>query len=336
MVKLLDRMPIVKPKVLVTRRIFDESLAALGRRCDVESNQRDRPFTPKQLLQKLKGKHGVICLLTDVISDQVLAKNPQLKIVCNVAVGYNNLDVAAATARGVMMTNTPGVLDDTTADFTWCLILATARGLIGADRTFRSGKWHGWGLMQFLGHDVCGKTLGICGFGRIGRGVARRARGFDMKVLYTDVARAPEPVEHELGATFVDKDTLLGAADIVSLHVPLVAATQHYLGARELALMKPSAILVNAARGPVVDERALVKALEQGRIAAAGLDVYEREPQPAPGLVKLPNTVLAPHMASASFETRRKMSDMAVANCLAGLAGERPPNLLNPGVMEGR
>ncbi|HEV8662165.1 MAG TPA: D-glycerate dehydrogenase [Candidatus Methylomirabilis sp.] len=319
----------MRPKVLVTRKIFDESLAIVAKHCDVESNQRDIPFTPKQLLQKLKGKDGLICLLTDVISDEVLAKNPQLKIVSNVAVGYNNIDVKAATRRRVMVTNTPGVLDDTTADFTWCLILATARGLIEADRTFRSGKWKGWGVMQFLGRDVHRKTLGICGLGRIGKGVARRARGFDMRVLYTDVVRAPEAVERELGVTFVEKKTLLQESDIVTLHVPLFAETTHYIGAPELKLMKKSAILINASRGPVVDEKALVQALKEGWIAGAGLDVYEKEPKPAPGLTRLPNTVLAPHIASASIETRRKMSDMAATNCVAGLTGQRPPNLVN-------
>jgi glyoxylate reductase len=313
----------------VTRKIFDESLAIVAKHCDVESNQRDIPFTPKQLLQKLKGKDGLICLLTDVISDEVLAKNPQLKIVSNVAVGYNNIDVKAATRRRVMVTNTPGVLDDTTADFTWCLILATARGLIEADRTFRSEKWKGWGVMQFLGRDVHRKTLGICGLGRIGKGVARRARGFDMRVLYTDVVRAPEAVERELGVTFVEKKTLLQESDIVTLHVPLFAETTHYIGAPELKLMKKSAILINASRGPVVDEKALVQALKEGWIAGAGLDVYEKEPKPAPGLTRLPNTVLAPHIASASIETRRKMSDMAATNCVAGLTGQRPPNLVN-------
>ncbi|MGH7407757.1 MAG: 2-hydroxyacid dehydrogenase [Candidatus Methylomirabilales bacterium] len=326
----------MRPKVLVTRKIFDESLATVAKQCDVESNQRDAPFAPKQLLQKLQGKAGVICLLTDIISDEVLAKNPQLKIVSNVAVGYNNIDVKAATRRGVMVTNTPGVLDDTTADFAWCLILATARGLIGADRTFRSGKWKGWGLLQFLGHDVHHKTLGICGLGRIGKGVARRARGFDMRVLYTDVQRVPEAVERELGVTFVDKETLLQASDIVTLHVPLFAETTHYIGAPELKLMKKTAILINASRGPVVDEKALVKALKEGWIAGAGLDVYEKEPKPAPGLTKLPNTVLAPHIASASIETRRKMSDMAAANCVAGLTRQRPPNLVNPEVLPQR
>jgi len=326
----------VRPKVLVTRKIFDESLAMVAKHCDVESNQRDIPFTPKQLLQKLQGKAGGICLLTDVISDEVLAKNPQLKIVSNVAVGYNNIDVKAATRRRVMVTNTPGVLDDTTADFTWCLILATARGLIGADRTFRSGKWKGWGVMQFLGRDVHHKTLGICGLGRIGKGVARRARGFDMRVLYTDVQRVPEALERELGVTFVDKKTLLQESDIVTLHVPLFAETTHYIGAPELKLMKKTAILINASRGPVVDEKALVKALKEGWIAGAGLDVYEKEPTPAPGLTRLPNTVLAPHVASASIETRRKMSDMAAANCVAGLTGQRPPNLVNPEILAQR
>ena len=326
----------MRPKVLVTRKIFDESLATVAKQCDVESNQRDIPFTPKQLLQKLKGRDGVICLLTDIISDEVLAKNPQLKVVSNVAVGYNNIDVKAATKRGVMVTNTPGVLDDTTADFTWCLILATARGLTGADRTFRSGKWKGWGVMQFLGHDVHHKTLGICGLGRIGKGVARRARGFDMRLLYTDVVRAPEAVERELGVTFVDKKALLQEADIVTLHVPLFPETTHYVGAPELKLMKKTAILINASRGPVVDEKALVKALKEGWIAGAGLDVYEKEPKPAPGLTKLPNTVLAPHVASASIETRRKMSNMAATNCVAGLTGQRPPNLVNPEVLAQR
>jgi glyoxylate reductase len=324
----------MRPKVVVTRRIFDESLATLAKYCQVDSNQADRPLSPKQLLQKLKGKDGVISLLTDRISDEVLAKNPQLKIVSNVAVGYNNVDVKAATRRGVLVTNTPGVLDDTTADFTWCLILATARGLIGADRTFRSGKWKGWGVMQFLGHDVHGKTLGICGFGRIGKGVARRARGFDMRILYTDVQRVPEATEQEHGVRFVDKKTLLQESDIVTLHVPLFPETTHYIGAAELAMMKKDAILINAARGPVVDEKALVKALKGGRIAAAGLDVYEKEPKPAPGLTKLANVVVAPHIASASVETRRKMSNMAVANCVAGLTGERPPNLVNPDVLD--
>ena len=320
----------MKPRVLVTREISGEAVRRLKQHFAVESNQKDLPISPRQLLQKLKGKDGVVTLATDVISDAVLARNPQLKIVSNVAVGYNNLDVEGATKRGVMMTNTPGALDDTTADFTWCLILAAARGLVHADRTFRSGKWRRWRMMEFLGHDIYGKTIGICGFGRIGRRVARRAMGFDMKVLYASRDRAPESVEQEFRASYVDKHTLLRESDVITLHVPLFPETRHYIGTAELALMKKTAILINASRGPVVDEKALVRALKAGRITAAGLDVYEHEPVPAPGLTTLTNTALAPHIASATFDTRLRMSNMAVANCIAGLTGQRPPNLLNP------
>ena len=324
----------MKAKVLVTQRISQEALDALAARFDVESNQKDAPVGPAQLLRKLKDKDAAVTLITDVISEKVLAGVPRLRIVSNVAVGYNNFDVAAATRRGVMLTNTPGAMDDTTADFAWSLILATARRLTEADRLVRSGKWARWRFMDFLGRDIHGKTLGICGFGRIGRGVARRAAGFGMRVLYTGPRRAPVDVERELNATFTDKTTLLRESDVVSLHLPLFAETRHYIGAAELGLMKRTAILVNTARGPVVNERALVKALKGGVITAAGLDVYENEPALAPGLRMLPNTVLAPHMASASVETRLRMCNMAVANCVAGLTGQRPPNLLNPEVFE--
>jgi len=323
----------MKPRVLVTREIPDEAVKRLKEHFAVDGNQKDLPVSPTRLLEKLKGKDGVITLSTDVINEAVLAKNPQLKIVSNVAVGYNNLDVAAATTRGVMMTNTPGVLDDTTADLTWGLILAAARGLANADRTVRSGRWKRWRMMEFLGQDIHGKTIGICGFGRIGRRVARRAMGFDMKVLYASRTRAQESVEQEFRASYVDKRTLLRESDVVTLHLPLFPDTRHYIGAPELALMKKTAILVNASRGPIVDERALVKALKSRRIAAAGLDVYENEPVLAPGLAALPNTVLTPHIGSGSFETRLRMSNMAVTNCIAGLTGQRPPNLLNPEVL---
>jgi glyoxylate reductase len=291
----------MKPRVLVTREIPAEAVNRLKQHFAVESNQNDLPVSPTRLLQKLKGKDGVLTLSTDIISDAVLAKNPQLKIVSNVAVGYNNLDVVAGTQRGVMMTNTPGVLDDTTADLTWSLILAAARGLANADRAVRSGRWKRWRMMEFLGQDIYGKTIGICGFGRIGRRVARRAMGFDMKVLYASRTRAQESVEQEFRASYVDKHTLLRESDIVTLHLPLFPETRHYIGARELALMKKTAILVNASRGPVIDEKALVKTLKSRRIAAAGLDVYENEPALAPGLAALPNTVLTPHIGSGSF-----------------------------------
>jgi glyoxylate reductase len=326
----------MRPSVLITRTIFPEAVAALARHCRVEACRQDAPLTPRQLVAKLQGKQGAITFLSDSISDAVLARCPGLKIVSNVAVGYDNFDVEAATRRGVMLTNTPGVLDETTADFTWCLILAAARRLVEADAYFRSGRWRGWGLMQFLGHDVHRATLGICGLGRIGRQVAKRARGFDMRVLYTGRSRAPEQVERDLGATYVHKRTLLQESDIVSLHVPLSPETTHYIAAPELRLMKRTAILVNVSRGPVVDERALVKALKEGWIAAAGLDVYEHEPRPVPGLARLKNVVLAPHIGSASLATRLKMATIAVENCLAGLLGRRPPDLLNPEVLTGR
>ena len=322
----------MRPKVLITRKIFEESIARVAQHCDVETNQRDLPFTPPQLIRKLQGKQGAITLLTDTISDSVLARCPDLKIVSNIAVGFNNFDVEAATKRDVMLTNTPGVLDDTTADLTWSLILATARGLIEADRYLRSGKWKGWGLMQFLGHDIHHKTIGICGLGRIGRRVAERAKGFGMRVLYTGRTHAPHEVERGLGASFVEKRTLLRESDVVTLHLPLTPETQHYISTTELKLMKPTAILVNVSRGPVVEEQALVKALKEGWIAGAGLDVYEREPKPAPGLTRLKNVVLVPHIGSASRETRLRMAMMAAENCVAGLLGRRPPNLLNPEV----
>jgi len=320
----------VKPRVLVTREISGDAVKRLKEHFVVDSNQRDLPLSPRQFLQKLRGMDGAVTLSTDIVNDGVLAKNPQLTIVCNVAVGYNNLDVTAATRRGVMMTNTPGVLDDTTADLTWALILATARGVTHADRAVRAGKWKRWRMMEFLGQDVYGKTIGISGFGRIGRGVARRAMGFGMKVLYASRSRATDAVEQEFRASYVDKDTLLRESDVITLHLPLFPETRHYIGARELALMKKTAILVNASRGPVVDEKALVRALKSGRIFGAGLDVYENEPALAPGLAQLSNTVLTPHVGSGSVETRLKMSHMAVTNCIAGLTGQRPPNLLNP------
>jgi len=314
----------------VTREIAPEAIARLKQHFVVLANQKDDPVTPRQLLQKLKGVDGAVTLTTDLISDEVLAKNPQLRIVSNVAVGYNNLDVAAATKRGVMMTNTPGVVDDATADLTWALILAAARGVSFADRTVRAGKWKRWRMMEFLGEDIYGKTIGIIGFGRIGRGVARRAMGFNMKVLYASRSRASDSIEQELRASYVDKNTLLRESDVVTLHLPLFQETRHYIGPAELALMKKTAVFVNASRGPVVDEKALVRALKARRIAAAGLDVYEQEPSLSPGLTELPNVVLTPHIGSGTFETRLKMSTMAVTNCIAGLTGQRPPNLLNP------
>jgi len=323
----------VRPKVLVTRKIFDGALNLLSKHFDVESNQRDLPVTPTQLVKRLQDKSGAVTVLACEFNERVLAQCQDLKIICNVAVGFDNIDVKAATRRGIMVTNTPGVLDDTTADFTWCLLLATARRLLEADKFLRTGKWKGWSLMNFLGHDVYRKTLGIVGLGRIGKGVAKRAKGFDMRVIYTDVQRADEATEREYGVMYVDKRTLLRESDFVSLHVPLLPETTHYISHGEFALMKKTATLINASRGPIVDEKALVKALKEGKIAGAGLDVYEKEPKCERALIGMKNVVLAPHIASASIDTRQKMAIIAAQNCIAGLTGQRPPNLLNPEVL---
>jgi len=322
----------MKPKILITRKIFAEALALVQAGCEVEDNQGDVPLPSEVLIQRLQDKQGAMTLLADRMDEAGIARCPQLKIIANVAVGYNNIAVEACTRRGIMVTNTPGVLDDTTADFTWTLMLATARRIVEADRHLRSARWTGWKLMEFLGCDIHHQTLGICGFGRIGQRVARRAHGFEMKILYTDVMRARPEIEAELGAVFVDKPTLLRTADFVTLHVPLIPQTTHYISGPELALMKPTAILINAARGPVVDEKALVQALLAGKIAGAGLDVYEKEPAVEPELLAMNNVVLAPHIASASLQTRLRMSTMAAENLLAGLAGKRPPNLVNEAV----
>ena len=323
----------MRPKVLITRRIFDEAIAIIKKHFDMEDNQRDVAFSAEELIRRLQGKAGAIILLTDRIDEAVLSQCPDLKIVSNIAVGYNNIDVPACTRHKVMVTNTPGVLDDTTADFTWTLLLATARRLVEADQHLRSSQWNGWKLMEFLGSDVHHKTLGICGLGRIGQGVARRAKGFEMQILYTDLVRATRSVEKELGASFVDKKTLLAQSDFVTLHVPLGPQTTHYISKPELALMKPTAILINASRGPVVDEKALVQALKEGKIAGAGLDVYEKEPEVEPALLSMKNLILAPHIASASYETRLRMAMMAAENLIAGLTGKRPPNLVNKEVL---
>jgi lactate dehydrogenase-like 2-hydroxyacid dehydrogenase len=323
----------MKPKVFVSRMIPQEGLDIVLAACDAEVNTGDIPLSHEELSAKVRGKDGLLCLLTDEIDDSILAAGSQLKVVANVAVGFNNIDMPAATSRKIMVTNTPGVLDDTTADFAWCLLLASARRLVEADRYTRAGKYAGWGIMLLCGEDIYEKTLGICGLGRIGRGVAKRAKGFDMKILYTDAVRAPAEVERELGAQYVDKETLFREADFVTVHVPLLPETQHYVSEKELKLMKKTAHLVNASRGPVVDEAALLQALRERWIAGAGLDVYEDEPKITPGLIALDNVTLAPHIASASVETRLKMAVMAATNLVEALQGRRPPNLVNPEVL---
>lgn len=320
----------MKPKILVTREVFDDVLDYLGTRFDVSSNQSDVPFPPDQLARQLTDKHGAVTTISDRIDGALIERCPNLKAVCNIAVGYNNIDVAACTAQGVMVTNTPGVLDDATADFTWTLILATARRLSEAETWLRTGAWKGWKLKQFLGRDVGGATLGIIGMGRIGQAVARRARGFDMTVLYHNRRRVDVAIERDVNAQYLGLDELLARADIVTLNVPYTPETHHLIGAAQIALMKRAAILINVARGGVVDDRALAAALKDGRIAAAGLDVYENEPAFLQDFLALKNVVLAPHIASSTESTRHKMAMMAAENLMTALTGGRPPQWLNP------
>ena len=318
-----------KPKVLATRPLFPAAQEILNASCEVEYWTKPERISKEELFRGVKDKAGLVCLLTEKVNHELLSAAPELRIAANVAVGFDNIDVAACTKRGVVATNTPGVLDETTADFAWTLMMAVARRLVEGDALARSGNWKGWDLDQLVGADVWGKTLGIVGFGRIGRAMARRAIGFQMKVIYADAVRAPGAMEKELRAVRREMNSLLAEADFVSVHVPLLPETQGLFDAAKFSIMKPTAYLINTSRGAVVDEAALVHALETGKIAGAALDVFEDEPVIHPGL-KRPNVVLAPHIASASIETRTKMACMAAENVVALFKGQRPPNLLNP------
>ncbi|HXL23625.1 MAG TPA: D-glycerate dehydrogenase [Candidatus Dormibacteraeota bacterium] len=321
-----------KPKVFATRPLFEAARAILDANCDVEYWRQPERIPREELLRRVKDKEALVCLLTERVNDELLQAAPKLRIAANVAVGFDNIDVAACTRRGVVATNTPGVLDETTADFAWTLLMAVARRIGEGEALARSGNWEGWDLDQLVGADVWGKTLGLVGFGRIGRAMARRAGGFQMKVLYTDAVRVAESVEQELHAEFRDLNALLAESDYVSLHVPLLRETRGLFDGARFSRMKPTAFLINTARGPVVNEAALVLALENGKIAGAALDVFENEPRIHPGL-KRSNVVLAPHIASASLETRTKMACIAAENVVALFAGQRPPNPLNPEVL---
>jgi glyoxylate reductase len=308
--------------VLVANVLPPEALALIPRDVTIDYHESLEALSRPDLMARLKGKDGLICHILSAIDDEVLTSAPTLKVVANVAVGYNNIDVAAARRRGVVVTNTPDVLTETTADFAWALLMTSARRVLEADRFVREGQWHRWRWDLLWGADVFGKTLGVVGFGRIGRAVARRAIGFNMRVLYQDAVRADVAAERELRATQVDLEQLLRESDFVSLHTPLLPETRHLMNARTLRLMKKSAILINASRGPVVDEAALVQALQERWIAGAGLDVFEEEPKIHPGLIPLPHVVLAPHIGSASSDTRVAMASLAVRNCLAVLDGK--------------
>jgi len=320
---------------LVPAPAVDKLQSAVGDTGALDINpEPDRIWTKQELIDTLRaGKYDALyCMLTNRIDPDVMDAAPNLKIIANMAVGFNNIDVAEATKRRIPATNTPGVLTDTTADFAWTLLMAVARRVVEGDRFTRAGHFHGWGPLMMVGQDVYGKTLGIVGFGRIGRTVAKRASGFDMKVLYYDLYPADPDTEKSLNARSVSMDELFQQSDYVSLHTDYNPETHHLVGAPELAKMKPTAYLINTSRGAIVDEAALVAALKGGTIAGAGLDVFEREPDIDPGLLKLDNAVLAPHIASASLETRTAMALMAADNVLAALRGERAPNVVNPEV----
>jgi glyoxylate reductase len=317
-------------RVLVTRRIPQAGLDMLARVCDtVEVNPHERVMTHGELLEAVRGRDGLLCLLTDTIDREIIEAGRSLKGIANLAVGYDNIDIQAAAELGIPVTNTPGVLTDATADMAWTLLMAAARRITESDPYTRAGEFRGWAPMLFLGVDVAGRTLGIVGAGRIGAAVAQRSVGFRMRVLYTDPAPNPR-LERDTGAERVDLGALLRGSDFVSLHVPLSEETRHLIGPAEFDVMKPTAILINTSRGPIVDEAALAQALREGKIAGAGLDVYENEPDVHPELLACPNAVLAPHTGSATHETRTKMATMAAENLIAMLEGRTPPNLVTP------
>jgi glyoxylate reductase len=326
-----------RPRVFVTRRIPDDGLELIRAACDLVLWDDELPPPRTELLRAVAGCEGILALLTDRVDDELLdAAGPQLRVVSDFAVGYDNVDVPACTRRRIAVGNTPGVLTETTADLAFALLMAGARRIAEGDRLVRAGGWRTWGPLAFLGTDVHGSTLGIVGFGRIGQAVARRAAGFGMPVLYAGRHRAEPEVEAAVGgASFVPLHELLARADFVSVHIPLGPATRHFIGAAELGRMKPTAILINTARGPVVDQAALYEALRDGVIGGAALDVTDPEPMPGDDpLLTLDNCLVVPHIASASRATRGRMAAMAAANLIAGVRGERLPNPVNPEIYE--
>lgn len=323
----------MKPNVFITRPLPSQAIELLNPRCSVRVHNEDAPLRTQELAEACREVDGLLVVGARV-NQEVLAQARQLKVVANCAVGYDNIDVTACTRRHIVVTNTPAVLTGTTADLAFALLMAAARRVLEGDRLIREGRWQHWQWGLLWGADVAEKTLGLYGFGQIGQAVARRGRGFSMRILYHDLRRAPEKLERELEARYVDRETLLRESDFLSLHVPLGAETLHLIGGRELALMKPSAFLINTARGKVVDEEALVKALQAGQIAGAGLDVFEGEPRVNPALLEMCNVVLTPHVGSATAETRLKMAMLAAENLLAALDGRRPPNVVNPEVWQ--
>ena len=323
-----------KPRILVARAVFPETIARLERQFDVEHNQADEVWSRQQLTQKLAGKHGAFTTGSERIDAETLAGAPQLRICANMAVGYNNFDIDAMTARGVLATNAPDVLTETTADFGFALLMATARRIAEGEHFLRAGKWDRWSYDMLAGIDIHGSTLGILGMGRIGQAIARRgAHGFGMNVVYHNRSRLTPDLEAACKARYVDKEELLKTADHLVLVLPYSPSSHHAIGARELALMKPTATLINIARGGIVDDAALAEALRERRIAAAGLDVFEGEPKVHPALLTVPNVVLTPHIASATMPTRLAMADLAADNLIGFLVHGKPLTPLNPEVL---
>ena len=321
----------------MTREVFPEIIESLSQHFDVETNPTDEVYGGDELVRRLQGKDGLFANPADRISRELIAAVPQLKAVCNMAVGYNNIDVPAATEAGILVTNTPDVLNETTADHAWALLLAAARRVTESEHWLRAGQWKQWRYDDFLGADIHGATLGIIGMGRIGQAIARRSIGFGMKVVYHNRSRlTPEQEAAANGALYLDKEALLRSTDHIVLVLPYSPTTHHTIGANELALMKPTAVLVNIARGGIVDDAALIDALKRNRIAAAGLDVFENEPTFNPALLELTNVVLTPHIGSSSRPTRMAMAATAANNLIAALTGRVPPNLLNPDVLKSR
>ena len=318
-------------KVYVTRQIPEEGINLLKKFCRmVEVNPHDSPLTYDELLMQVKGRDAILTMLSDRIDERLMSEAKSLKVIANYAVGYDNIDIKAATAKGIVVTNTPGVLTDSTADMAWALLFSIARRIVEGDKVTRVGKFVGWAPMFLLGRDVVGKTLGIIGAGRIGTAMAMRSRGWCMKVLYTTQSNRNAVLEEMLGAKRVDLETLLKESDFISIHTPLSEKTRHLISAKEISLMKKTAYLINTARGAIIDEAALVNALENKQIAGAGLDVYEEEPKLKPGLAELDNVVLAPHLGSATVESRTKMAVMAAENIVAVLNKQKPKNCVNP------
>lgn len=324
-------------KVYVTRELPERGIGIIKKYFDTEVWTEYAPPPKKVIIEKTKNVDALVSLLSDKIDAEVFNAAPKLKIVAQLAVGFDNVDVQEATRRGIYVTNTPEVLTDTTADFAWALLMAVARRVAEADKYVRTGQWKvGWHPSMMQGRDVYGATIGIVGAGRIGYAVAKRATGFSMKILFYDVVPRPE-IEKDFGAKKVDLDTLFRESDFVSIHVPLMKETHHLVNAEKLKLMKKTAYLINNSRGPVVDEKALYEALKEGRIAGAGLDVFEQEPTPMNNrLLKLDNVVVAPHISSASYETRSRMAEMVAENLVAFFEGKKPPNLINPDVQKVR